>query len=154
MVLQEVRHPGPPRMHTPEEQEGLPRGGTRGNHHEATTEGSCSLERSSLGSGGEDGAGAKGPGTPHGGPTDRHAWGDAFILAITRFQAGCSARFNDLQHVHPQKLSQTSQTLELQGPRRSRIGPTRRWRRSTDDYEWELPPNSNIGDSAPHRILG
>ena len=73
----------------------------------------------------QDGAGAKGPGTPHGGPTDRHAWGDAFILAITRFQVGCSARFNDLQHVHPQKLSQTSQTLELQAWQTKTVSATK-----------------------------
>ena len=39
---------------------------------------------------------------------------DAFILGIARFQVGCSARFNDLQHVHPKNVAQTSTTVELQ----------------------------------------
>ena len=33
---------------------------------------------------------------------------------MARFQVGCSARFNDLQHVHPKNLTQTSSTVELQ----------------------------------------
>ena len=45
----------------------------------------------------------------------RHAGGkkDAFILGFARFQVGCSARFNDLQHVHPKDLIYTSNTVEL-----------------------------------------
>lgn len=39
---------------------------------------------------------------------------DAFILGIARLQVGCSARFNDLQHVRPKNLTQTSGTVELQ----------------------------------------
>ena len=44
---------------------------------------------------------------------NRHELLDAFILRLARFQVGCSARFNDLQHVHPQDLVHTSDTVEL-----------------------------------------
>ena len=45
---------------------------------------------------------------------ERHKMMDAFILAIARFQLGCSARFNDLQHVHPGDIHSTTETIELQ----------------------------------------
>eukprot|EP00435_Cladocopium_sp_Y103_P070341 s192_g35.t1 len=45
---------------------------------------------------------------------DRHKMMDAFILGLARFQLGCSARFNDLQHVHPRELHSTTSTIELQ----------------------------------------
>ena len=38
---------------------------------------------------------------------------DTFILGIVRFQVGCSARFNDLQHTAPTTLKHTSTTLEF-----------------------------------------
>ena len=44
---------------------------------------------------------------------NRHEVLDAFILGFARFQVGCSARFNDLQHVHPKDLIHTSNTVEL-----------------------------------------
>ena len=43
----------------------------------------------------------------------RHEVLDAFILGFARFQIDCSARFNDLQHVHPKDLIHTSNTVEL-----------------------------------------
>ena len=43
----------------------------------------------------------------------RHEVLDAFILGFARFQVGCSARFNNLQHVHPKDLIHTSNTVEL-----------------------------------------
>ena len=44
---------------------------------------------------------------------NRHEVLDAFILGFAQFQVGCSARFNDLQHVHPKDLIHTSSTVEL-----------------------------------------
>ncbi len=38
---------------------------------------------------------------------------DAFILGLVRFQVGCCARFNDLQHTSPLTLKVTSNTVEL-----------------------------------------
>ena len=35
-------------------------------------------------------------------------------LGFARFQVGCSARFDDLQHVRPEELRTTSNTIELQ----------------------------------------
>lgn len=45
---------------------------------------------------------------------DKFRMMDGFILGIVRFQLGCSARFNDLQHVHPSNLQVTTETIELQ----------------------------------------
>ena len=39
---------------------------------------------------------------------------DSYILGLARFQLGCSARFNDLQHVHPREIHCTTETVELQ----------------------------------------
>ena len=39
---------------------------------------------------------------------------DSYILGLARFQLGCSARFNDLQHVHPREIHCTTVTVELQ----------------------------------------
>ena len=66
----------------------------------------------------EEGAGydhlaATGPGTQAAPGRSRHEVLDAFILGFARFQVGCSARFNDLQHVHPKDLIHTSNTVEL-----------------------------------------
>ena len=55
--------------------------------------------------------GATGPGTQEA-PGKNEVLG-AFILGFARFQVGCSARFNDLQHVHPKDLIHTSNTVEL-----------------------------------------
>ena len=61
----------------------------------------------------------EGAGYDHQGATGRRPPGgadtvlDAFILGFARFQVGCSARFNDLQHVHPKDLIHTSNTVEL-----------------------------------------
>ena len=33
---------------------------------------------------------------------------DSYILGLARFQLGCSARFNDLQHVHPREIHCTT----------------------------------------------
>ena len=53
---------------------------------------------------GYDSLGATGPGTQEApGKNRHHEVLDAFILGFARFQVGCSARFNDLQHVHPQE---------------------------------------------------
>ena len=38
---------------------------------------------------------------------------DTFILGIVRYQVGCSARFNDLQHTAPSTLKHTTTTLEF-----------------------------------------
>ena len=40
---------------------------------------------------------------------------DTFILGIVRYQVGCSARFNDLQHTAPSTLKHTTTTLEFSG---------------------------------------
>ena len=63
--------------------------------------------------GGYDSLGATGPGTQEAPGKNRHEVLDAFILGFARFQVGCSARFNDLQHVHPKDLIHTSNTVEL-----------------------------------------
>ena len=60
-----------------------------------------------------DRLGATGPGTQEAPGKNRHEVLDAFILGFARFQVGCSARFNDLQHVHPKDLTHTSNTVEL-----------------------------------------
>ena len=39
---------------------------------------------------------------------------DTFILGIVRYQVGCSARFNDLQHTAPSTLKHTTTTLHPQ----------------------------------------
>ena len=62
---------------------------------------------------GYDRLGATGPGTQEAPGKNRHEVLDAFILGFARFQVGCSARFNDLQHVHPKDLIHTSNTVEL-----------------------------------------
>eukprot|EP00435_Cladocopium_sp_Y103_P032093 s2216_g8.t1 len=61
-----------------------------------------------------DPAGAPGPDGQVVPGFDRHKMMDAFILGLARFQLGCSARFNDLQHVHPRELHSTTSTIELQ----------------------------------------
>ncbi len=38
---------------------------------------------------------------------------DSFILGLVRFQVGCSARFNDLQHTAPTTMKHTSNTIEF-----------------------------------------
>ena len=38
---------------------------------------------------------------------------DTFILGIVRYQVGCSARFNDLQHTAPSTLKHTTKTTTL-----------------------------------------
>ena len=43
-----------------------------------------------------------------------HTVMDSYILGLARFQLGCSARFNDLQHVHPREIHCTTETVELQ----------------------------------------
>ena len=40
---------------------------------------------------------------------------DSYILGLARFQLGCSARFNDLQHVHPREIHCTTETVEFAG---------------------------------------
>ena len=63
---------------------------------------------------GYDHLGATGPGGAQAAPgRSRHEVLDAFILGFARFQVGCSARFNDLQHVHCKDLIHTSNTVEL-----------------------------------------
>ena len=62
---------------------------------------------------GYDRLGATGPGTQEAPGKNRHEVLDAFILGFARSQVGCSARFNDLQHVHPKDLIHTSNTVEL-----------------------------------------
>ena len=42
--------------------------------------------------------------------TERHKAMDAYIVGLARFQVGCSARFNDLQHVHPKHITQPSKS--------------------------------------------
>ena len=49
-----------------------------------------------------------------GGGIEHHRVMDSYILGLTRFQLGCSARFHDLQHVHPKELHWTTETIELQ----------------------------------------
>ena len=46
-----------------------------------------------------------------GGPLPREL--DSFILGLVRFQVGCSARFNDLQHTAPSTMKHTTNTLEF-----------------------------------------
>ena len=38
---------------------------------------------------------------------------DAFIMGLVRFQVGCCARFNDMQHTSPGTLKVTSSTIEM-----------------------------------------
>ena len=38
---------------------------------------------------------------------------DAFIMGLVRFQVGCCARFNDMQHTSPGTLKVTSTTIEM-----------------------------------------
>ena len=38
---------------------------------------------------------------------------DAFIMGLVRFQVGCCARFNDMQHTSPGTLKVTSPTIEM-----------------------------------------
>ena len=59
-------------------------------------------------------AGAAGPEGQAAPGRERHTMMDAYIMSLARFQLGCSARFNDLQHVHPKDLHVTTHTLELQ----------------------------------------
>ena len=48
---------------------------------------------------------------------------DTFILGIVRYQVGCSARFNDLQHTAPSTLKHTTTTLEFPHGRRRQSVP-------------------------------
>ena len=75
----------------------------------ALEEGAASLDIPDL-----EATGASSPEASLTGHTAIQKMMDAFILGIARFQVGCSARFNDLQHVHPKNLTQTSTTVELQ----------------------------------------
>ena len=59
-------------------------------------------------------AGAAGPDGQAAPGRERYTMMDAYIMSLARFQLGCSARFNDLQHVHPKDLRVTTHTLELQ----------------------------------------
>ena len=59
-------------------------------------------------------AGAAGPEGQAAPGRERRTMMDAFIMSLARFQLGCSARFNDLQHVHPKDLHVAAHTLELQ----------------------------------------
>lgn len=58
--------------------------------------------------------GASGPDGQLAPGVDRYKMMDGFILGLARFQLGASARFNDLQHVHPSELVVTTNTIELQ----------------------------------------
>ena len=64
--------------------------------------------------GGPPGAPGRAAPAPAAPGRERHEQLDAFILGFARFQVGCSARFDDLQHVRPEELRTTSNTIELQ----------------------------------------
>ena len=51
------------------------------------------------------------PGSPKG--TQAREAIDAFILGLVRFQVGCCARFDDLQHTSPVTLRVTTSTIEM-----------------------------------------
>ena len=74
---------------------------------------------------GYDHLGATGPGTQAAPGRSRHEVLDAFILGFARFQVGCSARFNDLQHVHPKDLIHTSNTVELKAWQTKKVSAAR-----------------------------
>ena len=50
---------------------------------------------------------------------------DSFILGIVRFQVGCSARFNDLQHTAPSTMKHTTNTLEFAAWQTKTVSATR-----------------------------
>ena len=50
---------------------------------------------------------------------------DAFILGLVRFQVGCCARFNDIQHTSPLTLKVTSTTVELMAWQTKRAQPSK-----------------------------
>ena len=50
---------------------------------------------------------------------------DTFILGIVRYQVGCSARFNDLQHTAPSTLKHTTTTLEFSAWQTKRVSAAR-----------------------------
>ena len=50
---------------------------------------------------------------------------DTFILQIVRYQVGCSARFNDLQHTAPSTLKHTTTTLEFSAWQKKTVSAAR-----------------------------
>ena len=83
-----------------------PGGGTR-SHGDSTPEESCSpISGSDLGPGGRSGA--------WGTPWCPSSWTLSFWVLHGSRLIGCSARFDDLQHVRPDELRTTSNTIELQ----------------------------------------
>ena len=50
---------------------------------------------------------------------------DSFILGLVRFQVGCSARFNDLQHTAPSTMRHTTNTLEFAAWQTKTVSATR-----------------------------
>ena len=58
-----------------------------------------------------------------GGPLPREL--DSFILGLVRFQVGCSARFNDLQHTAPSTMKHTTNTLEFSAWQTKTVSATR-----------------------------
>ena len=111
MVFQDVRVAEDRRAPSPQVQEELIGRGAHGHGHPATAQGGGPQQRGHMGSGG--GGWLRHLGTQAASGRSRHEVLDAFILGFARFQVGCSAHFNDLQHVHPKDLIHTSNTVEL-----------------------------------------
>ena len=116
MVFQDLRDAEDRRAPSPQVQEELAGRGAHGHGHPATAQGGGPQQRGHMGSGGRGwlrSPGCHRPGMQAAPGRSRHEVLDAFILGFARFQVGCSARFNDLQHVHPKDLIHTSNTVEL-----------------------------------------
>ena len=61
---------------------------------------------------------------------DQFPMANRYILGVARFMAGCSARFNDIQHCRPEDYRLTSNSLEVMAWQTKTSGAQSRYRRS------------------------